>query len=420
MLIALALLSIIGLAITAIGTVEFQTALNHRSATRALLLADAGATHALALMRGELSDYQYSDILNGSDGVWGTEDDGGLYGYSLADADALPDTGFLMADGRYFVTIVNDEGDPSGDPATDSNHRVVAVCRGETHDGGVAEIRAMLAALSFPAIVANGDLVVPGTPDVLGPCAGVHANGRLDVSGNPTVDGEVSASDTVVLSGTITDSEGYEVTPRSDEPSIEVPDYDPLEFCDAADYVLKDGWVVTVGPPRDSSFAGSGDVLGWSWDSAINEYSLKGNQAVDGVVCAHGNATITGNAGSNGDPLLITLLATGSVNVGGNPKLEAAHPDGLLIVAEGDLDISGNASGTTPAYSGLLYAGSQCRTNGTPSLGGHLLCHNAEDPAGAIDLIDENKVNGTPSITYDCTGVRQRTSIASWWEKRAQ
>ena len=240
------------------------------------------------------------------------------------------------------------------------------------------------------------------------------------MTGNPTVDGEVTASDTVISSGTITDAAGYVVVPRSDEPPVDIPDYDPLDYCAAADYVLKDGWVVTVGPPRDSSFAGSGDVLGWSWDSVTNEYSLKGNQAVDGVVCAYGNITITGNAGSNGDPLQITLLATGSVNVGGNPKLAAAHPDGILIVAEGDLDISGNASGTTPAYSGMLYAGSQCRTNGTPSLGGHLLCYNAEDPAGAIDLIDENKVNGTPSITYDCTGVRQRTSIASWWEARAQ
>ena len=167
-LIALALLTTIGLALTSMGTVEYQTALNHRSATRALLLADAGATHALALMRGSLSDYEYSEILKGPDGVWDTPDDGGLYGHSLAESDALPDTGFLMNDGRYFVTIVNDDGDPSG-PATDSNQRVVAVCRGETHDGGVAEIRAMLAALSFPAIVANGDLTMPGTPDVLGP-----------------------------------------------------------------------------------------------------------------------------------------------------------------------------------------------------------------------------------------------------------
>ena len=59
-LIALALLSTVGVALTAFGTIEYQTALNHRSATRSLLLADAGATHALALLRGPLSGYEYS------------------------------------------------------------------------------------------------------------------------------------------------------------------------------------------------------------------------------------------------------------------------------------------------------------------------------------------------------------------------
>ena len=420
-LIALALLATVGVALTAFGTIEYQTALNHRSATRSLLLADAGATHALALIRGPLSGYQYSDILEGSDGFFSTADDGVLDGYSLNAFDALPDTGMLMSDGRYFVSIVNDDGDPSGDPGVDTNHRLVAISRGMTSDGGSAEVRAVLVAFSFPAIVANGDLAMPGVPSVLGACGSVHANGTITIDGSPTINGEVSASDTVLLSGTITREDGSVVTPESDMPEIEVPEYNALEYCDRADFVLKSGWLITVGPPRDSTFIGTGTVMGWRWDSGTNEYSLSGNQALGGVYCVQGNVKVTGNAGSNGNPLAISIFATGSVDIGGNPKIEPAPgSEDILILAEGDLDISGNASGSTPAYAGMLYAGSQCRINGNPSIAGFLLCHDAPNPPGSIELIDENKVNGNPDITYDCAGERQRTSIASWSESRAQ
>ncbi len=145
-LVALALLTTIGVALTGMGTVEYRTALNHRSATRALLMADAGATHALALMRSQLSGYTYSEILKGSDYTWDTGDDGYLTGYGLDAVDELPDTGIAMDLGRYSVRIINDPGDPSGDPAVDSNFQLIAICSGQTHDGGVAEIRALLTA----------------------------------------------------------------------------------------------------------------------------------------------------------------------------------------------------------------------------------------------------------------------------------
>ncbi len=127
---------------------------------------------------------------------------------------------------------------------------------------------------------------------------------------------------------------------------------------------------------------------------------------------------VTGNTGSPGNPLEISLFSTGSVQVAGNPRITASHPDGTLIVAEGDVKISGNASGATPAFSGLVYAGAQCQVNGTPEVKGHILCHDSPNPAGAADLVDENKVNGTPTVTYDCTGERQKTFISAWWQER--
>ena len=417
-LLAMALLTGIGAGLTAIGVVEFRTSLNHRSATRALLMADAGQTHALAIMRGMAGAYSYSDVLVGADGTGDTDDDGLLIGYpGLAEVDAIADTGVLLPGGRYFVTIVNDPDDPSGDPFVDTNDRVLAICRGETPDGGRAEVRAILASPNFPAIVTNGDLIIPGTPEILGPCAGVHANGRLLIDGNPIVDGQVTASDSVILEGTVYDKAGNVVIPGY-YPPIEVPDYDPLDYCGEANYLLRDGWVVTVGPPRDSAWAGGPKVLGWKWDSVENTYTLTGKDAVPGTVCAYGNVRVSGNLGAAGDTMAITLLSTGSVRVGGTPVIKPAHSDGVLIVAEGDVQIGGNASATTPYYSGLIYAGSQCQVNGTPVVHGHILCYDAYNPPGAAEYVDANKVNGTPEITYDCSGVHQSTLVSSWWETR--
>ncbi|NIR46077.1 MAG: hypothetical protein GWN99_16745 [Gemmatimonadetes bacterium] len=418
-LLAMALITVIGAALTAVGVVEYRASINHRSASQALQLADAGAIHALAAMRGPLSQLSYSDLLRGHDGLAGTADDGVLDGFGLDEFDALPDTGVLLGGGRYYVKLQNDDADPSGDPTTDQNDRVVAVCRGETPDGGKAEVRIVLAAPAFPAIVSNGDLLLPGNPDVLGPCAGVHANKTLTALGSPVVDGTVTASDTVILSGTIRDAFGYVVTPGYGPP-VEVPEYDIDEHCEEAEYLLHNGWVVTVGPPRDSAEAKGAGHLGWKWQSSTDTYTLSGSQAVTGTHCVIGNVELNGNAGSAGNPLQISLLATGSVQVTGNPRITADHSEGILILAEGDVEIGGVASGSTPSYSGLVYAGAQCQMHGTPSVDGHILCYDAGDPVGAADITIGNEFNGTPTVTYDCSGVRRSTMIASWWESRAR
>ncbi len=418
-LLAMALLTAIGAALTAVGIVEFRTSMNHRSATRALLLADAGATHALALLRGPLNSYEYGELLIGADGVGGTEDDGVLSGFGLASVDVLADSGLPLGKGRYFVELINDPGDPSGDPYIDSNERFIAVCRGVTPDGGRAEVHVLLAAPSFPAVASNGPLTVVGNPEVLGPCAGVHANGPLTIEDHPTVDGDVTGSDTIINNGTVYDADGDPVEPRQEQP-IEVPELNPLDYCGEAEYLLKNGTLVTVGPPRDSTSLSGPKVLGWQWDPAENTYTLSGNDAVPGTVCADGNIWVNGNLGAENDPLKISLLATGSVWVGGTPVVEPDHSEGVLIVSGGDVQIGGTAKGYDPYYSGLIYARSQCQVNGTPILDGHLLCYDAPDDPGTANYVNENKINGTPKITYDCTGMSRLTFVSAWWESRAQ
>ncbi len=415
-LLAMGLLTALGAALTAVGVVEFRAARNHRSASRALLLADAGATHALALMRGPLASYSYTDVLVGADGMEDTDDDGVFTGFALAGDDALPDTGIVLGDGRYYVRIVNDDQDPSGDPYLDTNHRFVALCRGETPDGGAAEVRVMLAAPNFPAIATNGTLYLPGNPGVAGECGGVHANRIMSISGHPTVSGDVTYYEDAVVSGTIYGPGGEEKEPKPG-PWVDIPEYEPLDFCADADYRLKNNKLITLGPP-DSEFT-LGKVLGWQFEASTWTYQLNGNDAVGGKYCVHGNVQVIGNLGEPGNPLDITILATGSIQVGGTPIIEPANSDDILLMAGGDVQIGGTTTGLrSPYYHGLIYAGSQCQVGGTPYVDGHIMCYDDPDPSGALDLFDENKINGTPTISYDCSGELRRTLMASWWESR--
>ncbi|HSG82272.1 MAG TPA: hypothetical protein VLC48_08485, partial [Gemmatimonadota bacterium] len=318
-LLAMGLLTAIGAALTAVGIVEYRTSHNHRSATRALLLADGGATHALALMRGPLAGYSYTNVLEGADGVPGTEDDGLLVGFDgLTLADALPDSGILLEQGRYSVKIVNDDDDPSGDPYHDTNNRFIALCHGETPDGGSAEVRIMLAAPSYPAIATRGDLYLPGEPRVLGPCGGVHANRVISVSGHPVVSGQVTATEDVVVSGTIYDPHGNVVKPGYGPP-VHIPEYtwdeDLRDMCKSADYRLAAGKLWVKGPPVEEHSVIGEKELGWQYDVTSNTYELNAKDAVEGTVCVEGNVKVIGNLGSDGHPFEISLIASGSVQV---------------------------------------------------------------------------------------------------------
>jgi hypothetical protein len=128
---------------------------------------------------------------------------------------------------------------------------------------------------------------------------------------------------------------------------------------------------------------------------------------------------VTGNLGETGAPFQVTIVATGSVHIGGIPIIEPPDDSDILILAGGDVQIGGNTTGSrSPYYSGLIYAGSQCLVNGSPQVDGHLLCYDDPDPPGAVELSDVNKINGNPTISYDCSGEQRRTMVASWWESR--
>ncbi|MDX1744528.1 MAG: hypothetical protein R3324_01205 [Halobacteriales archaeon] len=388
-------------------------------------IAEAGVAHAILVLREDLVDEEFTEILRGSDATWGTSDDGILTGWGLSSEMEIPASGRSLGGGTYTVHVVDDPAELDGDPSTDTNFRVLLEVTGTAPDGGEASIDVVIndgTAAFVPSFVLEGDLYVDGNPSLIGSCGGVHSNNNVDVGGDLTVTQTVAAVDTVTVSGSITDLDGDPVTPQVKQPPVSIPDYsNPVdEFCVAGeyDYVLRsDGYVeeVATGSLYD---ARSSKVFGWerTGDSPTH-WKLDGNSTNAGTYCAYGNVEIAGNPDAGGGPLSLSVIASKSIDVSGNPQIAADHPDGVLLVAGSDVRISGNLSGDPGDYSGLIYARAQCDLRGNANISSRVLCRDANNASGAHNLVDQNGLGGNVVLDYACsatTGVKGPRQAMSW------
>ncbi len=424
--------TVLAMGMWTIARVNNFSAVNREDAARALNMAEGGATHALGLLRGPLQLTTPTNLLQGSDFTPDTDDDFLLIGYGLSVANMIPPEGIAVQGGTYFVTLMDDPahpGETDGNPLTDSNGRIIAQCTGVTDTGASATINVVIGVASLPAIGTNGSLLINGNPNILGACGGAHANQVVVVSGTTTVQTQVSASQTVQVSGQINQAGGGASTPLSNQPPIQIPVLNPMNFCGTSDYILQaNGMFVdmTVDPPSTVD-ATSVPVNGWTRGSSNPvEWNLSGNTTASGSYCIMGNVVISGNPGEPPDPppapqtpspIPLSIFANGSVQYSGNPYITAAHPSGALIIANGDVAISGNPQGITDSYNGLIYAQSQCQLNGNPVIGGSILCFDAPDPPGSSNFVNQNGISGNPTMRYECGGMQVGLRmILSWYQ----
>jgi hypothetical protein len=182
---------------------------------------------------------------------------------------------------------------------------------------------------------------------------------------------------------------------------------DVAGHCDAADYRLAADGRVYDATGTAIAVASSSDWEGWKKSGsnpAIWDYS--GTSHPDPkTYCAVGNVKITGSAEGN-----ISIIATGDITVSGSPRLQAAHPKGLLFVAGGDINVSGNAQGEVN-YAGLIYAGGTCIVRGNPLVQGQVICANG----AAVDDLDENGISGNADIQFQCGGFFEAEKTMRAW-----
>ena len=412
-LFGLVVLSVLGAGIFSVGNVQRQATLNRESTARALLVAEEGIAHGVAVVRDSLRNMGYTRLLRGSDDVAGNADDGLILGYSLGTGLRVPAAGRTTTDGSYTIVMRDDTGDPVADPKVDGNHRIVMRCTSTTADGASAVIDVVFGATPMPAIAVDGTLIISGNPAVVGACGGVHANEDLVLSGTTTTSGTMSASESVLGSGSVVSTSGATVTPRANQDQIEIPTLDPASYCVHADYDMRADGNVYVRGTGALIDARSTPYNGWKRSSASPvKWDVTGSAATAGTYCVTGNVVLSGNPGSPGSPLPMTMYVTGSVEISGNPYLRP-DTDDVSIVAGGDVSISGNPT-SGYSYEGSIYAGAQCKVSGNPTVAGQLICKDGAQPAGAIEIIATSEISGNPVMTYGCGSTLSRRKILEW------
>lgn len=296
-----------------------------------------------------------------------------------------------------------------GGDASDKLYSVESTGRSPGLNGGRRRIGIIMrgAVVGVSAAVAfDADLLINGNPEITGLCGSVHTNGDLVLLGNPIIAGDLSATGTVSGGGIPTDTLGSTVTPTSGAPTASMPDLSSADYCGDADYVFSSsGFGLKVSTSEVFDFSGGDKRWGWKWNSGVNLYQTDAETVDSGIYCVDGNIRVGTNLGAPGNPQVLTLLTTGSIEVSGNSYLMSAHPDSILMIAEGDLKLNGNATAGYDTFEGLVYGGAQCEINGNPVLHGQLLCKNNADPAGSLDIVQENKLNGNMKLTYMCGGI---------------
>jgi hypothetical protein len=393
---------------------------NRERATRAVHVAEAGINHAMGLLRGSLRMHGFTRILRGSDNATGTlltsADDSLFINWpGLAAQDQIPLAGQTYQGHTYFVTVADDPADNDGNPQADMNGRVRLWCRAVTTEGATAVVEAIVGSVPQPGVATDGNANYSGSPQVLGACGSMHANGNISGGGSPVV--AINATGTGTAGGNFRLPNGSNAPELGGQPEVPIPDLNPLNFCAGQDYRLTAAGTVipaATGIPEDATGTAK---YGWkrSGSSPVKWDFIP--PAFPGTFCVEGNVTIGATVGLPGAPLKMSVIATGSIDVSGDPFLTADHDDGILFLAGGDISIQGNP-GLGDNFGGLVYAGAQCKTDGNFKLSGQLMCNNGPQPAGSIDHTATHVMSGNWIINYDCgANVFNKRRILFWYPR---
>ena len=288
---------------------------------------------------------------------------------------------------------------------------VIAEGRGSSGLGGSRTLTMLLKRPggTFPptAVATAGALEISGSAKFTGPCGGVHADGDVNVGGLMEAE-EISSSGTVDGTGAteIVNANGDPVTPQSGAPDMTIPDLNPMDFCDGADFIMRsDGTITNVALSQTMSGMG----WGYKYDPGNDIWMTEtASEITGGTLCVEGNFALKEDLGTAATPLSMSVIAGGSVEVSANPYMTPSKA-GIGIIAGGDLKLNGSPTAGATNFSGLFYAGSQCVLSGKPKLSGQLACANKPNPSGAYAWASQNIVSGEATIEFDCNAFSMTT-----------
>ncbi len=358
----------------------------------AFFVAEAGLEHAKYLT--ELSSA--GAALAGPDADPATTPDNGTFGV----AGGTLENGYdkvTFNNNTYFIQVLdNDDGD--SDPTNDVDFLVVLSSVGIV-DGATTTVEATVYYPTFPtsALSTNGNLDISGNPNIAGSCGSVHSNGNLDIGGSAVI--SVDATATGSYSG---GSETVGGTSGGGLPEIPIPYLNPTDFQQYADYTFAaDGKVYD----SNNNFIHDASSTPWNgWDYSSPKWTQSESSSIDAFLYVDGDVIVGSNPGTPGSPWEVTIVATGYLEISGNPEfinyknpLHSAGIQDLFLIAGTDIKYNGNPFNT---LEGLIYAGEQIDFSGNATVNGAILAY--DHPNSSEGLVSENKISGNPNITYGC------------------
>jgi len=421
----LLLITVMAMTLTFIGHESLTISINDRRNTQAFYIAQAGASHAANIIINSDSS-KFGNILAAGDGQADTGDELSVQptGYSGPPFVAIPSSGVSFAGGTYKV-YVRDDINPA--PSTqDTNSTVMLTSVGSGADGSTATIELKIGGTNLPAILANGDATISGSPEIRGSEGSMFANGSISDSGHPCADVYIGSASTISKPDSVKTGAGCHAAgdARQNQPTMIVPTLNIRSFVNQSTYVLaSDGHVY-----NGSSYTGHGpDSIGnspwngWTWNSGSQLWSSSGGTAPpSGTYYVEGSLKMNGAWGGNLQTL--TFIAEGYIDTSGAPVIEPALA-GYTYISGNDILFTG--SGGTVNNPGLIYAANQLRVTGSASFYGSMVIANVNDnvDAGGTNLLrlDSNGVltmTGSPTVTYNGGGPLGSVKVLGWREVR--
>jgi len=430
-LLLLAVMSGLATGLTVNGQVEIAMATNETYYAGARAAAEAGANRARAAIIADTS----TNLLAGQDGAVDATNpaaavntDNGRIDFRLTGGPVYA----LGTTGQYTYTIqIFDDDDPSlyttpltaaqldemGGPGpatedgtgfTNTNDRLVLQATGFGPSGTTVRVRRILSSSdsSVPAppnppptpvnaaIIVDGDLQISGNPNINGDNGSVQANGNLILNGSPSISQNAFASGTYTVTGSPT----VGVSSGGGQPTVTVPTVNAADYQYLATHRLTSGGdviLVSTGLP----------VSGTGWDFTGGVWTISGNSAASGTYYVEGNAKVSGNpngplAGNN-DPLALSIIATGSIEVSGNPTFTPQNSALYQFITDGDLKLGGNVDIDPTTVEGQSLVRNQLQISGNPDIRGRIIVKNLPTVSPATDHVVTSVISGNPEVTYN-------------------
>ena len=346
---------------------------------------------------------------DGANGTVATDADNGSLGMrtgitaleELPIGTRLTITGGIKAE--YEAFVMDDDAtapdEPTGDLYDDENATLIVRATGYGPDDTKVELEAVISPLPLPALITGGDLDMSGNVTIDGTEGNVHTNGNLTISGaSADVSGNAFASGTLTCNDPCDQVHG---TMSAGAAPLPLPAVRASDYRSYADYILTPAGLMTQSdgtPIVDCSPNGTPckNDYGLTFDSGSVTWSFVNDQVL-GTYYVEGSADIAG-AGSASTPAQVSIIAEGSIDVGGNTYLNPDSPE-LLFVTDVDLDISGGGATGAVNAQGQILVHEQLDISGSPDITGQIIVENAANTPGSP--VTSNSISGNPTITYN-------------------